>query len=85
VEVTTTAGVWHVRRRWAPRHLGSHTIWARFLHRTRSVRRRTTELGDLPDSGCAVDLAEGVLVFIAVVALILFLVLIGIPFLIALG
>jgi hypothetical protein len=49
------------------------------------VRRRTTELGDLPDAGCAVDLAEGVLVVIAAVALILLLVFIGIPFLIALG
>lgn len=40
---------------------------------------------DVPDPGCAVDLAEGLVVFVVVVAVVLFLVLIGIPFLIALG
>ncbi len=85
MKVDTTAGVWHVRRRWAPRHLGSQTIWARFLHRSRKVRRRATELGDLPDPGCAPDIAEGIVVFLVLVVVILFLIFIGIPFLVALG
>jgi len=85
VKVDTAAGVWHVRRRWAPRHLGSQTIWARFLHRTRNVRRRTADAADIPDPGCAPDIAEGIVVFILLVVVILFLIFIGIPFLIALG
>lgn len=85
MKIETTAGVWHVRRRWAPRHLGSETIWARFLHRSRKVRRRTAELGDVPDPGCAVDIVEGIAVFIFLVVVILFLIFIGIPFLIALS
>lgn len=39
----------------------------------------------MPDPGCAPDLAEGVLVFLVAVAVILFLIFIGFPFLIALG
>ncbi|MGH9111391.1 MAG: hypothetical protein ACRDZN_03695 [Acidimicrobiales bacterium] len=85
MKIETSVGVWHVRRRWAPRHLGSQTIWARFLHRSRKVRRRTAELSDLPDPGCAPDLAEGIVVFIVLVVVIVFLFFIGIPFLIALG
>jgi hypothetical protein len=85
VKVTTPAGVWHVRRRWAPRHLGSDTIWARFLRRSRKVRRRTSALGDAPDPGCAGDVAEGIVVLVVVIAVVLFLIFIGIPFLIALG
>lgn len=85
MKIETTAGAWHVRRRWAPRHLGSETIWARFLQRSRKVRRRTTELGDIPDPGCAVDVVEGIAVFIFLIVVILFLIFIGIPFLIALG
>jgi hypothetical protein len=85
VKVETAGGVWHVRRRWAPRHLGSESIWARFLHRSRKVRRRAADAADLPDPGCAPDLAEGIFVFILVVLAVLFLIFIGIPFLIALG
>ena len=85
MKAETAAGVWHVRRRWAPRHLGSHTIWGRFRHRSRRVRRRTTEWGDVPDPGCAPDLAEGIVVFVVAIALIAFLIFIGVPFLIALG
>lgn len=85
MKVETAAGVWHVRRRWAPRHLGSQGIWARFVHRTRKVRRRTTDAGDLLDPGCAPDIAEGIFVFIVLVVVVLFLIFIGIPFLIALG
>lgn len=85
MKVQTAGGVWHVRRRWGPRHIGSHTIWARFLERSRRVRRRTTELGDVPDPGCAPDLGEALLVFIVAVVAVVFLILIGIPFLIALG
>ena len=85
VKVTTPAGVWHVRRRWAPRHLGAQTLWARFRHRSRKVRRRTSDMGDVPDPGCAPDIAEGIFVFIAIVAVVLFLMFFGIPFLIALG
>jgi hypothetical protein len=85
VNVTTPAGIWNVRRRWAPRHLGQQTIWARFLDRTQKVRRRTADLGDLPDPGCAPDIAEGIVAFLVIVALVLFLVFVGIPLLIALG
>jgi hypothetical protein len=49
------------------------------------VRRRTTELGDLPDPGCAPDFADGLVVFVVIVAVVLFLIFFGIPFLIALG
>jgi hypothetical protein len=85
MKVTTSAGVWHVRRRWAPRHLGSQTIWARFVHRSRKVRRRTADLADLPDPGCAPDIADGIVVFLVIIAVVLFAIFIGIPFLIALG
>lgn len=85
MQVTTAAFVWHVRRRWAPRHLGSHTIWARFLHRSRKVRRRTSNVADVPDPGCAFDLAEGIAAAIAVLVVVLILIFIGLPFLIALG
>lgn len=85
MQVDTAAGVWKVHRRWAPRHLGSQTIWARFLHRSRKVRRRTIDVADRADPGCSVDFAEGIVVFIFAVVLIAFLVLFGIPFLFALG
>jgi hypothetical protein len=85
VQVTTAAGVWHVRRRWAPRHLGAQTIWARFMHRSRRVRRRTSDVGDIPDPGCVPDIAEGIVFLLVLVVVVLFLIFIGIPFLIALG
>ncbi|WP_436793860.1 hypothetical protein [Actinospongicola halichondriae] len=85
MRVDTPGGTWHVRRRWAPRHLGADTIFGRFWKRTRTVRRRTTELGDIPDPGCAPDIGEAIVVFIVVVLVVLFLIFIGIPFLIALG
>jgi hypothetical protein len=85
VKVETPSGTWVVRRRWAPRHLGSHTVWARFRHRNRVVRRRTAELGDVGDPGCAVDVAEGFLVFVGVVVAVVFLIFVGIPVLVALG
>lgn len=85
VKVDSSGGVWQVRRRWAPRHIGSQTIWARFWDRTRKVRKRTTDAADLPDPGCAPDVAEGVVVFIGLVLLVLFLIFIGIPLLVALG
>jgi hypothetical protein len=49
------------------------------------VRERTADAADVPDPGCAPDVAEGIVVFIAAVAVILFLIFIGIPFLVALG
>lgn len=55
------------------------------MHRSRRVRRRAKEVGDLPDPGCAPDLAEGILAFVVIVALVLFLIFIGLPLLIALG
>jgi hypothetical protein len=42
-------------------------------------------LGDIPDPGCGPDIAEGILVFLAAIVIIVFLIFIGIPFLIALG
>ena len=85
MQVRTPAGVWHVRRRWAPRHLGAQTVWARFRDRSRKVRRRTSDLGDVGDPGCAPDVAEGIVVFLVAIAVIAFLIFIGIPLLIALG
>lgn len=85
VKVETTAGTWLVRRRWAPRRLGAQSVWARFLERTRKVRRRTADLADVPDPGCGGDLLEGVAVFIVVIIVVLFMIFIGLPFLIALG
>ena len=85
VKVQSSAGVWQVRRRWGPRHIGSQTVWARFWARTRKVRKRTADAADLPDPGCAPDVAEGVVVFIGLVLVVLFLIFIGIPFLVALG
>lgn len=55
------------------------------MDRTRRVRRRARDVGDLPDPGCAPDLAEGIVAFIVVVAVVLFLIFIGLPLLIALG
>jgi hypothetical protein len=85
VKVRTTEGVWHVRRRWAPRQLGAQTIWARFVHRTRKVRRRTSDLADVPDPGCAIDIGEGLIIVVGAIVAIVFLIFIGIPFLVALG
>ena len=62
VRVDTAEGTWHVRRRWAPRHLGADTIFGRFRNRTRKVRKRTTEAGDIPDPGCAPDVGEAIAV-----------------------
>jgi hypothetical protein len=85
VRVETAAGTWHVRRRWAPRHLGADTIVGRFRNRSRRVRRRTSDLADLPDPGCAADIGEAIAVFVVAVVVIAFVVLVGIPFLVALG
>ena len=85
MKVTTPAGIWNVRRRWAPRRLGQQTIRARFVDRTRKVRRRTADLGDIADPGCAPDIAEGIVVVLVIVAVVLFLIFVGIPLLIALG
>jgi hypothetical protein len=60
-------------------------MWARFWERTRRVRRRTKETGGDLAEGCDIDLGEGIVVFLVAVVLILFMIFIGIPFLIALG
>lgn len=85
VRVDTMAGPWYVRRRWAPRHLGADTIWGRFRSRNHRVRQRTSEMADIPDPGCAADLGEAIAVFVVALLVIVFMVLVGFPFLIALG
>ncbi len=85
VKVLTEAGTWHVRRRWAPRHLGSQTLWARFRQRFGRVGRRAADLGDVADPGCVGDLAEGMVIAVMVVVVVAFVALVGIPLLIALG
>ena len=85
MHVDTASGRWYVRRRWAPRHLGSDTIWGRFNDRSRGARRRTSDLADVPDPGCGVDIGEAVVVFVVAAAAIAFMAFIGLPFLIALG
>ena len=49
------------------------------------MRRRTTELADIPDPGCAADLGEAIAVFVIALVVIVFMVLVGFPFLSALG
>lgn len=85
MKVETTAGIWQVRRRWVPRRLGAQSVWARFLERTRKVRRRTSDLADVPDPGCSGDLLEGIVGIIVIFVVVLFMVFVGLPFLIALG
>jgi len=85
MRIDTPAGPWHVRRRWAPRHLGADTIWGRFRHRTRGARRRGSELADIPDPGCAGDIGETIALFLIAVVAIVFVVLVGLPLLVALG
>ena len=47
--------------------------------------RRRSDLADIADPGCAVDLGESIAVFLIVVAFVVFMVLVGFPLLIALG
>ena len=49
------------------------------------MRKRTADAADLPDPGCAPDVAEGVVVFVGLVLLVLFVIFIGMPLLVALG
>lgn len=49
------------------------------------MRRRTAELADIPDPGCAADIGEAIAVFLIALAVIVFMVFVGLPFLIALG
>lgn len=42
-------------------------------------------MGDIPDPGCAPDVGEAIVVFVLVVAVVLFMTFVGLPFLIALG
>ena len=85
VRVETPGGAWHVRRRWAPRHLGADTIPTRFRDRARRVRRRSADAADLADPGCAPDVGEAIVGLLAVIAIVLFMIFFGLPFLIALG
>lgn len=86
VVIETAQGTWHVRRRWAPRHLGRHTLWARFTDRMRRVRNSTIDGADIADpGGCGGDIGEGIVIVLVLLVVIVFLVLVGIPFLIALG
>lgn len=85
MRVEVERGRWHVRRRWAPRHLGADTIWARFRERNRWVRRRTSDLADVADPGWAVDIGEAIAASVLAIALVVFVVFVGLPFLIALG
>jgi len=82
--VTTPSGeVWQVRRLWAPRLKGER-VWSRVRRRTRRVGRRSGELADAPDPGCAGDLLDDLAIAAVVVLVVLFVVLVGIPLLVAL-
>lgn len=85
MEVTTEAGTWHVRRRWAPRRLGRQTLWHRFTDRMRRVRKGTVDRADGGVDGCAFDIGEGILILLVAIVVIVFLIFVGIPFLVALG
>ena len=67
--------------RLAPRQ---QTIWCSLsdLSRSSSTNRRPRYIAD---PGCAPDIAGGVVVFLVIIALVLFLIFVGIPLLIALG
>jgi hypothetical protein len=85
VRVQGTDGVWHVRRRWAPRHLGRQTLWHRFTDRFRRVRERTVDGVDAAPDGCIDGIGEGIVAFLAIIAAVVFLIFVGIPLLVALG
>ena len=42
-------------------------------------------MADVPDPGCAPDVGEAIVVFVVAIAVIVFMVFVGLPFLIALG
>ena len=60
-------------------------MWGRFLDRSRRARRRAGDLADVSDPGCGIDGFEALVAGILALILVLFVVLVGIPFLIALG
>jgi hypothetical protein len=47
--------------------------------------RRRSDLADIADPGCAVDLGESIAVVLVIIAFVVFMILVGIPLLIALG
>lgn len=49
------------------------------------MRERTKNLDDLPGADLPIDLAEGILAAVVVIVALVFMVFIGVPFLIALG
>ena len=82
--VTTPSGeVWQVRRLWAPRLKGER-LWTRLRRRVRGVGRRTGQVADVPDPGCASDLLDDIAIVAIVVLVVLFVVFVGIPLLVAL-
>lgn len=82
--VTAPSGeVWRVRRLWAPRLKGER-LWSRVRRRMRGAREATSDLAELPDSGCVGDLLNDLLIVAGIVVVILFLLLIGFPLLLAL-
>ena len=84
VQVESSDGTWHVRRRWAPRHLGADTAFERFRRRVRTVRDRKPG-DDGATAGCLLDVISAASITAAVVALVIVLLAVGFPFLVALG
>lgn len=74
---------WVVGRHWAPR-IGNETVWGRFTRRFRSASRRAGDVSGADPAGCVQTLFEGLAVGVAVTLAVVFLVLVGLPFLLAL-
>lgn len=72
-----------MRRLWAPR-LGGERLWSRFRRRTRWARRRTGDLAEVADPGCALDVLGDLFVAVGIVLVVLFVVFVGLPLLLAL-
>jgi hypothetical protein len=81
--VTTPSGeTWRVRRLWAPR-LRGESLLGRAWRRARGAVRRG-DLSDVPDAGCAVDLADELAIVVVAVVAVLVLVFFVVPLLVAL-
>lgn len=86
MRVETTTGNWQVHRRWTPRRLRPDSVWQRLKNRSRKGRR-ALDYADAasPPGGCGIDLLEGIVVVIFLLLALVFIFMVGIPLLIAIG
>jgi hypothetical protein len=82
--VTSPSGeTWRVRRLWAPR-LQGESLLRRAWRRVRGTVRRSGDLADVPDAGCAIDLADELAIALIAIVAVLVLVFFVVPLLVAL-